>query len=63
MTFKTIYPFCLKESKLKKLIANLNNKSKHVIHLRNLKQLLNHRLVLKKVHRVVKFNQEVLLKP
>ena len=28
------------------------------MHLRNLQQLLNHRLILKTVHRVIKVNQE-----
>ena len=31
--------------------------------LRNLKKALNHRLILKKVHRVIKFNQNAWLKP
>ena len=29
------------------LVANLNNKNEYVIHIRNLKEVLNHRLVLK----------------
>ena len=33
------------------------------MHIRNLKQALNHRLKLKKAHRVIKFNQEAWLKP
>ena len=36
----------------------MHNKNKYVIHIRNLKQALNHRLILKKVHRVIKFNQK-----
>ena len=32
-------------------------------HTKNLKQALIHVLVLKKVHRVIKFNQKALLKP
>ena len=35
----------------------------YVIHIRNLKQGLNHGLVFKKVHRVIKFNQNAWLKP
>ena len=35
----------------------------YVIHIRNLKQELNHGLVFKKVHRVIKFNQNAWLKP
>ena len=31
--------------------------------IRNLKQLLNHGLELKKVYRVIKFNQKARLKP
>ena len=33
------------------------------INIRNLKQALNHELFLKKVHRVIKFNQNAWLKP
>ena len=32
------------------------------IHKRNIKQALNHGLVLKKVHRVIKFHQKAWLK-
>lgn len=35
----------------------------NVIPVRNLKQPLNHELVLEKVHRAIKFNQEAWLKP
>ena len=35
----------------------------YVIYIRNLKQALNHELILKKVHRVIQFNQEAWLKP
>ena len=35
----------------------------NVIHIRNSKQTLNHGLVLKKVHRVIKFNQNAWLTP
>ena len=35
--------------KAKKLVANLHDKNKFVIHIRNLKQALNNGLVLKKV--------------
>ena len=42
--------------KVEKLVASLRDKTEYVIHIRNLKQRLNYRLVLKKVHRVIKFN-------
>ena len=41
--------------KVEKLLTNLHDKSKYVIHIRNLKQALNPGL---RVHRVVKFNQK-----
>ena len=44
-------------------IHNLHDKKEYVIHIRNFKQALNHVLVLKKVHGVMKFNQKVWLKP
>ena len=48
--------------KLEKLVANLPNKTEYVIHIRKLKQAINHGLFLKKVHRVIKFNQNTWLK-
>ena len=53
----------MKIEKVEKLVANLHDKTEYVIHKRNLKQALNHRLVLKKVYRVSKFNQNAWLKP
>ena len=43
---------------VEKLVANLHDKSEYVIHITNLKQALNQGLVLKKVNRVIKFNQK-----
>ena len=56
-------PERMKIEKVEKLVANLHDKTEYVIHIRNLKQALNHGLILKKVHRVIKFNQEDCLKP
>ena len=39
------------------------DKTDYVVHIKKLKQALNHGLVLKKVQRVNKFNQKALLKP
>ena len=39
------------------------NKKEYVIHIRALTQVLNHGLILNKVHRVIQFNQEAWLKP
>ena len=41
----------------------LSDQNEYVIHIRNLKQALTHRLILKKVHRVIKYNQKDWLKP
>ena len=40
----------------------LHDKTEYFVHIGNLKQALDHRLVLKKVHRVIKFNQNAWLK-
>ena len=50
-------------NKCKKLFCNLSNKKKYVIHVNSLKQALNHGLKLKKIHRVIEFNQKEWLKP
>ena len=49
----------MKIGTVKKLVTNLHDKTECVIHIRNLKQVLNHKLVLKKFYRVVKFNQKL----
>ena len=36
---------------------------KYVVHIRALKQALNHGLIQKDVHRVIKFNQEAWSRP
>ena len=53
----------MKIGKCKKLVCNLYDKKNYVVHIRSLKQALNHGLILKKVHRVIQFNQEAWLKP
>ena len=56
-------PKGIKIDKCKKLVCNLRNKKKYVVHIRSLKQTLNYGLKLKKVHRIIEFNQESWLKP
>ena len=43
-------PERMKIEKVRKLAANLHDKTEYVILIRNLKPALNHRLVLKNVH-------------
>ena len=50
-------------NKCKKLVCNLFNKEKYVVHINTLKQALNHGLKLEKIHRIIEFNQEAWLKP
>ena len=52
-----------KVEKVEKLICSIEDKEKYVIHIRSLKQALNHGLKLKKVHRVIQFKQKAWLKP
>ena len=47
-----------KVEKVEKLIYSIENKEKHVIHIRSLKQALNYGLKLKKVHRVIRSKQK-----
>ena len=53
----------MKIEEVQKLVANLHDKAEYVIHIRYLKQALSDELVLKKVYRVIKFNQNTPLKP
>ena len=52
----------MKIERVEKLVINLHDKTKYVIYVRNLKQALNHELVLETVHRVIKFNENAWLK-
>ena len=56
-------PERMKIGKCKKLVCNFYDKKKLFVHIRSLKQALNHGLTLKKVHRVIQFNQEAWFKP
>ena len=52
-------PKRMKIEKVKKRVANLHDKT----HISYLKQALNRGLVLKNLHRIIKFNQNPWLKP
>ena len=47
-------PERMKIEKVKKLVANIQDETEYVVHIRN----LNHGLVLRKVHRMIIFNQK-----
>ena len=52
-----------KLEKVEKLVCSIEDKEKYVIDIRALKQALNSGLKLKKVHRVLKFQQKAWSKP
>ena len=56
-------PERMKIGKVEKLVPNLSNKRKYVVHIKALDQALKHGLVLKKVHRAIKFDQRAWLQP
>ena len=61
------YPFCPEKVKCKngveKLIPNLNDKTKYVIHYKNLIQCLRAGMKLKKIHSGIKFVESEWMKP
>ena len=52
----------MKIDKCHKLVCNLYDKSNCVVHISFLKQTLDHGLILKKVHKVIQFDQKATLK-
>ena len=52
----------MKINKCNKLVCNLYNRNNYVVHIRALKQALNHWLILRKVHSIIKFYREPWLK-
>ena len=58
-------PFLLERMKINKCnktVCILCDKNNYVVHIRSLKQALDHGLTLKKVHRIIQFNREAWLK-
>ena len=56
-------PERMKINKCSKLVCTVYDKENYVVHIRALKQALDHGLILKKVYRVIELRQEAWLKP
>ena len=56
-------PEKMRLGKVEKLVCNLYDKFKYPIHIKALKQAMEHGLILKKVHRAIAFKQSAWLKP
>ena len=54
-------PFLPERMKINNCNNNLYDKKNYVIHIKALKQALNHGLILKKLNRVIQFNQKIIL--
>ena len=57
-----ILPERMKVNTRNELVCNLYDKNNYVVHIRSLKQALDHGIILKKVHKVIQFNEEAWLK-
>ena len=58
-------PFMCRKMKINgvnKLVPNLYYKRKYVIHIKALKQAINHRLVLERIHRAIEFKQSAWIR-
>ena len=56
-------PERIKINKCTKLTCTVGNRENYVVHIKALKQVVNHGLELTKVHRIIEFDQEAWLKP
>ena len=52
-----------KINKVSKLVGTIEDKEKYIVHISALKQALNNGLKLKKIHRIIQFDQKAWLKP
>ena len=56
-------PERMKINKCTKLPCTIRNRENQVVHMKALKQVVNHGLELTKAHRIIEFDQEACLKP
>ena len=61
-SYLTFLPERKKIKKWKQFVCNIRDKENYIVQIRALKQALSHGLILKKVHKVIQFNQETWLK-
>ena len=52
----------MKINGVEKLVPNLYYKGKYVVHIKTLKQAINHRLVLERIHRAIEFKQSAWMR-
>ena len=52
-----ILPERIETEEAKKIAGNVHDNNEYVIHKRNLKQELNHGLILRNIHKAINFNQ------
>ena len=52
----------MKVNGVEKLIPNLYDKRKYIVHIKALKQVMNHGLILEKIHRCIRFRQSPWMK-
>ena len=57
-----ILPERMKVNTRNEPVCNLYDKNNYVVHIRSLKQALDHGIISKKVHKVIQFNEEAWLK-
>jgi len=56
-------PEKMRLGKVEKLVCSIFDKKRYVVHIDTLKQAMEHGLVLRKIHRVIKFKQKAWLEP
>ena len=53
----------MKIEKVENLVANFDDTTEYLIHIKKFKKTLNHGLISKKAHKLITFNEDVWPKP